>query len=93
MNTVIELKDGDYRKILTLFDIYNSYLSVLNYLLTEANLPEDNPFIDKKFQEAIQYRIELDQLERDLALKYNPDQHWRDYNYNFGDGTVEYIND
>ena len=93
MSQIIKINDQDCYKVQVLLEIYNGYLNVLNYLLTQTNIDENNEFIDKKFEEAVICNIELERVENEIAEKYSPNEYLTEYLYNFKDSSIEFFND
>ena len=85
----IKIQEEESRNVEAMFYTYQSYLSVLTYLVQEKNVPK-NDFVDKKFQEAIELNIKLEQEKERVANKYFPDGEWDSYVFRFQTSELEF---
>lgn len=73
-----------------LFYTYNANINILATLLKFDALKETDELFNKKWNETVQYNIDLERMKDFLSKKYQPDNKTYDYEFSFIDNTVIY---
>lgn len=82
MSIKITIDEQDNREIWKLFHKYNAVLNILSYI--SSNEENYSPFLEKKFDEATNLYIELEDAKAKCVRKYIPsDLNYNTYYFNF----------
>ena len=89
MNKRIQITGEESREVEKLFMTYNSYMSMLLYF-AESNM-DNTPTYNKKWDEASELWIKLDNLKRAIEKKYKPTGDWDSYEFDFDNNQVVFV--
>lgn len=89
MNKRIQITEEESREVEKLFMTYNSYMSMLLYF-AESNM-DNTPTYNKKWDEASELWIKLDNLKRAIEKKYKPAGDWDSYEFDFDNNQVVFV--
>ena len=89
MNKRIQITGEESREVEKLFMTYNSYMSMLLYF-AESNM-DNTPTYNKKWDEASELWIKLDNLKRAIEKKYKPAGDWDSYEFDFDNNQVVFV--
>lgn len=87
MRKEISITPEESRNVERLFMKYNSYMSMLEYFAESAAM-KDSEIYDKKWNEAAEIWIELDNAKRAVEKKYKPNGNWAGYEFDFDNDKV-----
>ena len=74
--------------------LYSTYISHMNILQYFMNNPVTNQeLFDRKWEEAVQLNIKLDEAKRAIEKKYKPAGEWDRYEFDFDKQQVAFIKD
>lgn len=85
MDTYVQITEAESYSVNQLFSRYNTYLNMLGYLAKYGSL--DTDLFDKKWEEAVEINIKLEQLKNELDIKYHPND-----NINYSEFYFDFIN-
>lgn len=72
--------------------LYSTYISYMNILQFFMNNPITNQeLFDRKWEEAVQLNIKLDEAKRAIEKKYKPTGEWNRYEFDFDKQQVVFI--
>lgn len=87
MRKEISITPEESRNVECLFMKYNSYMSMLEYFAESAAM-KNSEIYDKKWNEAAEIWIELDNAKRAVEKKYKPSGNWAGYEFDFDNDKV-----
>ncbi len=92
MVTKVKMDEKDSHVMQVLQASYTSLVDFVSYLLQEPINPSNQSFLDKKQDEAIKVKTELEMFKSQLDKKYYPqDGHnYKTFDFNFFDETINY---
>lgn len=85
MKQAINITHEECENVRRLFYKYNAYMSMLEYLATNAS---NTDIFDKKWNEAADIWIELDLAKSAIEPKYKPEGEWDRYEFDFDNTQV-----
>lgn len=85
MKQAINITYEECENVRRLFYKYNAYMSMLEYLATNAS---GTDIYDKKWNEAADIWIELDRAKSAVEAKYKPEGDWDRYEFDFDNTQV-----
>lgn len=89
MNKRIQITAEESQEVENLFMTYNSYMSMLLYFADGGM--GDSPVYEKKWDEASDLWIRLDNLKRAIEKKYKPAGDWDSYEFDFENNQVVFV--
>lgn len=81
MEKRIKIAPEESEKVQVLYSTYISYMSILQFFMN--NPISNQELFDKKWEEAVQLNIRLDEAKRAVEKKYKPAGEWDRYEFDF----------
>ena len=89
MEIKVKITEEDNIAVQKLFMRYNAYCGILGYLANYGSI--DTEKFDKKWEEAIELQIELENLKNEMDKKYRPQEgNYQNYIFNFDNCEMVY---
>ena len=79
----VSISIEESEKVENLFNRYNAYIAILEYLSRVGSLNEENKFFDKKWDEAVKLYIQLEAEKTNIDSKYRPNDDFKNYHFDF----------
>ena len=89
MEKRIKITPGESENVQMLYSTYISYMNILQFFMN--NPITNQELFDRKWEEAIQFNIKLDEAKRAIEKKYKPAGEWDRYEFDFDKQQVVFI--
>lgn len=91
MEKRIKITPEENENVQVLYSTYISYMNVLQFFMN--NPITNQELFDRKWEEAVQLNIKLDEAKRAIEKKYKPAGEWDRYEFDFDKQQVAFIKD
>ena len=91
MEKRIKITPEENENVQVLYSTYISYMNVLQFFMN--NPITNQELFDRKWEEAVQLNIKLDEAKRAIEKKYRPAGEWDRYEFDFDKQQVAFIKD
>ncbi len=91
MEKRIKITPEENEEVKVLFFTYNSYMSILQFFMN--NPITNQELFDRKWDEAVQINIKLDNAKRAVEKKYKPTGDWERFEFDFDNQQVVFMKD
>ena len=91
MEKRIKITPEETENVQVLYSTYISYMNVLQFFMN--NPITNQELFDRKWEEAVQLNIKLDEAKRAIEKKYKPAGEWDRYEFDFDKQQVAFIKD
>ena len=90
MEKRVKISPEDNQEVYVLYSTYMSYLSILQFLMNNENINNQEIF-DKKWNEAVEINIKLEEKKRSVERNYKPVGDWDKFEFDFENQQVVFI--
>lgn len=91
MEKRIKITPGESENVQMLYSTYISYMNILQFFMN--NPITNQELFDRKWEEAVQLNIKLDEAKRAVEKAYKPAGDWDRYEFDFDKQQVVFIKD
>ena len=89
MEKRIKITPGESENVQMLYSTYISYMNILQFFMN--NPITNQELFDRKWEEAVQLNIKLDEAKRAVEKEYKPAGEWDRYEFDFDKQQVVFI--